>query len=161
MERGQREGEELCEMAALHPAPNICLSPDGPGAAAACQLWEKQEHCAVWERLQQGMRWAVLAGSWLWRSWIQVWQWNGNHFPPDFWVGLYELLMLLDHAANKSWIWSGLRYFTLWRRFFSFVSMSSCAPLLWSIRIVSLPHCVPFDSTHHPLAKIVCGHPNY
>jgi len=41
MEKRQREGEEVCEMAAVHLAPSIFLSPDGPGAAAVCQLWEK------------------------------------------------------------------------------------------------------------------------
>lgn len=34
----RREGEELCEMAAVHLAPNICLSSDGLRFAAAREV---------------------------------------------------------------------------------------------------------------------------
>lgn len=91
MEKREGEGEELCEIAAVHLAPNISSLLTG---------WELQlqegEQFAVWERLQQVMSGAAVAGRD--GEWMQTLQRTGSQFALCFWVVLYELLNTTESA---------------------------------------------------------------
>lgn len=86
MGKRQGEGEELCEMAAVHLAPNICFSSDGLGVAA---VREEGEICCVGKTAARH-DWSSRAGRD--GEWMQTLQCSGSHFPLNFWVVLYQLL---------------------------------------------------------------------
>lgn len=90
-------------MAAVHLAPNICLSFDGLGVAA---VREEGAICCV-GKTAAGHEWSCRAGRDGER--MQTLQCTGSHFPLHFWVALCQLLYTTGSAqlvidSCRSWM---------------------------------------------------------